>query len=304
MNSKINFFIGKGGVGKSTTSALTALYSAHTGSDTLLVSMDPAHNQRDIFQQDFSDKAKKVIDNLWVREVDTDHWTNVYLKDAVSHLKKAYSYQSAFNIQNYYEILKYSPGLEEYAMLLAFEDILHSNMDKENIIFDMPPTALTLRFISLPFITLIWLEELSKLRNQIYKKKEIVSKIKIGKREIEQDKVKARLVGLIESYTHLRNHFTDDTFNINLVLNNEMLSFSEAVRVKQKLSDIGISVNRILINKIKNSEIFEDIKSKFNGYPMIRFPHSDVDLFGIESLMEYVLDHFDEMNLLSEIKHQ
>ena len=56
----------------------------------------------------------------------------------------------------------------------------------------MAPTALTLRFFSLPFITLIWLEELLTLRSQIYKKKEIISKIKIAGREIEQDRVKSQ----------------------------------------------------------------------------------------------------------------
>jgi arsenite-transporting ATPase len=47
----------------------------------------------------------------------------------------------------------------------------------------MAPAALTLRFFSLPFITLIWLEELLTLRSQIYKKKEIISKINKNRRK-------------------------------------------------------------------------------------------------------------------------
>ena len=132
MAPKIQFFIGKGGVGKSTTSALTALNLAHTGHDTLLVSMDPAHNQSDIFQRQFSEKPKAVMRNLAVKEVDLDGWVATYLKDTQAQLKKAYSYQSAFNIQNYYNILKYSPGLEEYALLLAFENTLHTENEKRH----------------------------------------------------------------------------------------------------------------------------------------------------------------------------
>lgn len=291
MSVKIHFFIGKGGVGKSTTSALTALNFAHTGHDTLLVSMDPAHNQRDIFQQKFTEKPCQVMHGLAVKEVDIDYWMNTYLKDTESQLKKVYSYQSAFNIQNYYNILKYSPGLEEYALLLAFENTLHTAEDKDDIIFDMPPTALTMRFFSLPSITLIWLEELLTLRNQIYDKKEIISKLKFGKRTIEQDKVKARLKSLIDDHGHLRDHFAADSTDVNLVLNNDHLSFSEAIRIRRKLADIGINIGRVLINKVKNGELIEDITSKFNGYPISRFPLSSGELSGLESLKKYILEN-------------
>ena len=137
MSVKIHFFIGKGGVGKSTTSALTALNLAHSNRETLLVSMDPAHNLKDIFQQQFSEKSFQVMRGLAVREVDIEYWMKVYLKDTESQLKKVYSYQSAFNIQSYYNILKYSPGLEEYALLLAFENVLHTADDKDEIIFPL-----------------------------------------------------------------------------------------------------------------------------------------------------------------------
>jgi hypothetical protein len=64
-------------------------------------------------------------------------------------------------------------------------------------------------------------------------KKEIISKIKLGRREIEQDKVKAKLEILIHSYEHLRDHFISDETKINLVMNNDRLSFSEAFRIKK-----------------------------------------------------------------------
>lgn len=288
MGSIIQFFIGKGGVGKSTTSALTALNLAQTGHDTLLVSMDPAHNQSDIFQQQFSEKPRVVVRNLAVKEVDLDLWMKTYLKDTQAQLEKAYSYQSAFNIQNYYNILKYSPGLEEYALLLAFENSLHTEKKREYIVFDMPPTALTMRFFSLPSITLIWLKELLTLRSQIYAKKEIISKIQLGKREIEQDKVRARLESMINDHNHLQQHFIANGTGINLVLNNDQLSFSEAIRIRQKLADIGIDIGGVMINKVNSNAPMEDIANQFNGYPITRFPLNPDDLCGLESLNRYV----------------
>jgi arsenite-transporting ATPase len=291
MASEIHFFIGKGGVGKSTTSALTALNLAHTGRDTLLVSMDPAHNQRDIFQEPFSEKPKRVMPLLSVKEVDTDYWIKTYLKDTESQLKKMYSYQSAFNIQRYYNVLKYSPGLEEYAMLLAFENILHTTTNMDAILFDMPPTALTLRFFSLPFISLVWLKELLRLRNEIYEKKEIVSNIKLGHKQIEQDKVKIRLRTMIDSHDRLKDLFFAGTTHIHLVLNNDPLSLAEAGRIQKKLRDIGIGIRSIILNKVKENKVNNDIAGAFSGYPIKHFPVSSGDLYGMDALEAYILEN-------------
>ena len=175
MQPQIHFFIGKGGVGKSTVSALTALHFAQSGLDTLLVSMDPAHNQGDLFEVDLREKPRKILKSLHVKEVDVDFWIGKYLAETREQLRKSYLYQSAFNLQTHFKVLQYSPGLEEYALLMAFEAVLRQEADKDAIIFDMAPTALSLRFFSLPGITLLWLAELLKLRNLICQKKEIIS---------------------------------------------------------------------------------------------------------------------------------
>ena len=191
-------------------------------------------------------------------------------------------------MQNYFNILQFSPGLEEYALLLAFEDIIHTFKDKDRIIFDMAPTALTLRFFSLPSITLIWLEELLKLRNQIYAKKEIISKIKIGKKEIEQDKVKTRLKLLVGSYGHLGDNFSSDATKINVVMNSDKLSFSESFRIRRKLADIGINIDTVVINKARGSNIPAEVKNEFDCQKIILFPFSADDLLGYRTINDYI----------------
>jgi arsenite-transporting ATPase len=288
MKPQLLFFIGKGGVGKSTSSALTSVYLASKPYKTLLVSMDPAHNQRDIFEQDFFEKPKEVSETLMVKEVDTDFWIEKYLKETTNQIKETYKYESAFNLQNYFNVLQFSPGLEEYALLLAFEDTLHKYGDQDFIVFDMAPTALTLRFFSLPFITLIWLEELLTLRSAIYKKKEIISKIKIAGREIEQDRVKAKLKSLIGNYEHLQQHFLSETTRVNLVINNDKLSFSEAFRIRQKLSDISIAINRIVINKLKENENTAEIENEFKEQKIGRLRLAPEGLTGYDVLKNYI----------------
>ena len=68
------FFTGKGGVGKSTSAALRAVFLSEKEYRVALVSLDPAHNQCDIFEMPFSDKARKVGSNLFVIEVDQERW--------------------------------------------------------------------------------------------------------------------------------------------------------------------------------------------------------------------------------------
>ena len=291
---QLQFFIGKGGVGKSTTSAITAAHLARNSRDTLLVSLDPAHNQRDIFQQDFSEKPQRVANHLLVKEVNVDYWIEKYLKETEKTIKQTYSYESAFNLQNYFNVLQFSPGLEEYALLLAFENIIRTFDDKDIIIFDMAPTTLTLRFFSLPFITLIWLEELLKLREMIYAKKEIISGIKIGRKEIQQDKVKAKLAILIHEYDHLRDHFKSDATKINLVMNNDKLSFSEAFRIKKKLNDIGINIESVLINKSQTKEIADEVRNGFSNQKIALFPWSSENILGYQAINAYI----DENNEL------
>jgi arsenite-transporting ATPase len=288
MEPQLIFFIGKGGVGKSTSSALTAVYLASQPYKTLLVSMDPAHNQCDIFEQDFSEKPKKVSETLMVKEVNTDLWIERYLKETTAQIKDTYKYETAFNLQNYFNVLQFSPGLEEYALLLAFEDTLHKYTDHDYIVFDMAPTALTLRFFSLPFITLIWLEELLTLRTEIYKKKEIISKIKVAGKEIEQDKVKAKLKSLIGNYEHMQEHFLSETTKVNLVMNNDKLSFSEAFRIRKKLTDIGIAIDRIVINKLKKDEITAEIETEFKDQKIAKLRLAPEGLTGYEVLKDYI----------------
>ncbi len=288
VNPTLHFFIGKGGVGKSTTSALCALHHAGQAFDTLLVSLDPAHNQRDIFCKNFSEKPVRVSKHLTVKEVDTDYWIAKYLKDTENQIKRAYQYHTAFNLQGCFNVLRFSPGLEEYALLLAFENILHTSTHKEVIIFDMPPTALTLKFFSLPFVTLIWLEELLKLRKNIYAKKEIISKIKLGSKTIEQDKVMAKLEQLTRMYSHVRDHFISQDTAINLVLNDEPLSSAEAVRIKKRLGDIGISIRRLVLNKVKTGESDACSLNELAIADVIRFPLSDVGLCGLDVLNDYL----------------
>ena len=229
-----------------------------------------------------------VTRHLTVKEIDIDFWIRKYLKDTKTHIKRTYAYQSAYNLDRFFNILQFSPGLEEYAMLQAFESARQASQDKDVVVFDMPPTALTLRFFSLPFITLAWLKELLGLRHRITEKKEIVSKIKWGKKEIEQDKVKAKLTEMIGTHGQLRDLFLSGGIAVSLVMNTDKLSFSEAVRIRHKLSDIGMTVSRVVVNKMAAGEdLPEKLPDAFQTVQITGLPLRPEGLSGMDALRAY-----------------
>ena len=64
----------------------------------------------------------------------------------------------------------------------------------------------------------------------------------ISRQTIAQDKVRAKLGAMIQIYGHRRDRFKSDAAQISLVLNNDQLSLAEALRIKNKLNDIGTNI--------------------------------------------------------------
>lgn len=283
------FFLGKGGVGKSTASALTALHLAGKGNKTLLVSLDPAHNQSDIFEKKFSEKSIRIAENLSVKEIDTTIWVSKYLKDIQLQIKHTYSYLTVFNLENYLDIIKYSPGIEEYALLMAYKSIRDASQDEETIIFDMPPTALTLKFLTLPALSLKWLENLLDLRNKIIDKRQIITKIRLGKKEIEKDKILNKINKQINDYKTVKDVFENsDLTCLNLVLNTDKLSFSESQLILDHLSGFNIHIKNIFLNKCPKDFDSDSIEKKYSGHGFQKFPESTAPLIGISALSDYL----------------
>ncbi|RKX98037.1 MAG: ArsA family ATPase [Spirochaetes bacterium] len=290
---KVIFFIGKGGVGKSTSSAIFAYNLAKAGNTVLLDSIDPAHNLHDIFSTKLGVVPKNVMDGLSVMETNLDQWVKKYLQETEKEFKEVYKYQEAFNLHKYFRTLKYSPGLEEYAVLLALQDTIEKYSDRDYIIFDTPPTALTLKFLALPSVSLLWLMELVKFRQMILDKKEIVTKIKEGKKgaEVEKDPVLNRIEDLIRVYQKLADLFADsiDT-KIILVMNPDKLSLSESRDITAQLMDLKMTVPYIILNKFEGDEsICKTLENDFIGTEVIRFKKNDSEIIGLDRIEEYSL---------------
>ena len=296
----IHFFLGKGGVGKSTSSTLSALYLSETHrKKVLLVSLDPAHNLSDLFAVKFRDKVTKIHERLFIKEIDEKKRIKGYLKDIESHLVKTYSYQSAFNLQGYFKIIRHAPCIEEHSLLMAFKTILRDYRKMDYLIFDMPPTALTMNFFRLPALSLLWLGKLKELRQDIIDKTEIITKIRFGKREIERDKIMNRLNESIAEYRKIQDIFEDrNRTRLHIVINPDPLSIGESVKINKELREISMKPRDVIINK-DNQTVPHNAK-KLHIRETRHFPRWHTGLVGFKELREYVAAHGEELSFLRE----
>jgi len=253
---KILFFTGKGGVGKSTLAAATAwqLSKKHR---VLIVSLDPAHNLGDIFGVKVRGEMR-FSETLHLQEVDLKKLSQDYLKREIKVLSDTYKYIQVLNLDTYFSVLKYSPGIEEYALLTSIEKTIRAESGFEYIIFDTPPTGLTMRFLALPQVTVTWIDRLAQIRQKILEKCYTIQNIKGPQSEGEtllsydekDDDILGKLVSLKSNYQSLNKILQGSICSIVLVFNPDMLSLKESMRLIEGLKELRLPLRMLLHNKI------------------------------------------------------
>ncbi len=313
----IRFFLGKGGVGKTTSAAAYSLYKALQGKRVLVVSLDPAHNLGDVFDTELGDEPVKLMDNLVAIEVDYDRMIKKHLKELTEKIKDIYGYLKIFNLDKYVDVLKHSPGVEEQASLEKIIEIVRKYGVGEKafdiIVFDTPPTGLTLRIMALPTISLIWIERLIKLRLAILERRKTISSITGEQFEIEiagkkfkvptsikEDPIFKELTKLKDEYNWINKRLIDPrTTAAIMVINPETLPVLEAYRAVIFLKKINVPVTHLIVNKVFELDTIPErlrprieeqekalslAKEKFPGLEMIKIPYLEREPRGLDML--------------------
>ncbi len=253
------FFTGKGGVGKSTLSSAFGYQLSEAGYKVLVVSLDPAHNLGDIFNVKLNSGDVKFTGNLFLSEVDLAKASKKYLKENTKVFEEVYGYLKVLNLDRYFNILKYTPGMEENAALIEIERIYSEGEKYDYIIFDTPPTGITLRILALPSITINWLEQLIGIRKQILDKRYTIRKVRDGKTESEKlnydesdDKVIMKLYKMHEKYRKLESVLKGEDNTVSVVFNPDFLSMKESERLIESLDELNIPLRLTFNNKYDN----------------------------------------------------
>ena len=253
---KILFFTGKGGVGKSTLAAATA-WQLSQNHRVLIVSLDPAHNLGDIFGVEIRGEMR-FADTLYLKEIDLKELSKAYLEREINVLSDTYKYLQVLNLDSYFSVLKYSPGIEEYALLTSIQETVRSESGFDYIVFDTPPTGLTLRFLALPQVTLTWIDRLVQIRRKILEKSYTIQRIRGPQSDEEtllsydekDDGILQKLLTLKSGYHSLNAILQGDDCTIALVFNPDMLSLKESIRLIDGLKELNLPLRLLLHNKI------------------------------------------------------
>ena len=234
-------FGGKGGVGKTTASATTALHFAARGRQTLIISSDLTPSLSDIFETQIGavETAIPTVPNLWGLEIDPDE---VMRRWKVKFGPEIYDAAMSMVDMPYDDLVDYvgmAPGIQEEFMLdFILERIKGSRYDL--VIWDTAPAGDTLRLLELP------LKFLEHLR--------AAPKIYLGVR----DKLKLNRVpflDLIASWRALSQQVADffrspDDVEFILVTIPEALGVYQAGRVLAELDGLGLQVRHMVVNHV------------------------------------------------------
>jgi arsenite-transporting ATPase len=160
-------------------------------------------------------------------------------------------------------VLKYSPGIEEYALLTGIEETIRDEGNFDYIIFDTPPTGLTLRFLALPRVTITWIDRLIQIRQKILEKRYTIHRIRgvLSKEETllsyneGDDDVLKRLRTLKDNSQALNTILQGEDCTIVLVFNPDILSLKESKRLIEGLEDLELPLRLFIDNKLTEENI-------------------------------------------------
>ncbi|MEJ2348352.1 MAG: TRC40/GET3/ArsA family transport-energizing ATPase, partial [Anaerolineales bacterium] len=154
---RILLYTGKGGVGKTSVAAATALRSAESGYNTVILSTDTAHSLADSFDSPLGPEPVQIAPNLWGQEVDVYYSIESYWEKLQKYMAAVFSWQGVSDLLA--EEISALPGMEEgVGLLWIHQHYMQAKYDV--IVVDCAPTADTLRLLSLPDTGRWWFERL------------------------------------------------------------------------------------------------------------------------------------------------
>ncbi len=292
---RIILFTGKGGVGKTTTAAATALKAAQSGLKTLIFSTDPAHSLSDALNIDLTPEPTEVAPNLWGQEFDVyysmkKHWGNMR-----QLMLTIFKWQGMKNVVA--EELSVLPGMEEASAFLWLEKFYRED-EYDLIVIDSAPTGETLTLLSLPQVTQSWLTKAFPGQKFAIKTLGNVVRRTTG---VPLDKGYEELQRLFDKLEAIQKVFLDpEVTSMRIVANPERMVIQEAKRAYTYLQLYGYNVDAVIVNRVLPDELgentifrkyvesqvkyLEEIEESFAPLPIFKVGHQGQEVFGMDLL--------------------
>jgi arsenite-transporting ATPase len=292
-------FTGKGGVGKTTTAAATALRCADLGLKTMVISTDPAHSLADAFDVPLGSIGTEIGANLWGQQLDAQERMEESWGEIQAWLLEVFEWAGIDAIEA--EELSVIPGLDEVFALTDIKAYADSGI-WDVLVVDCAPTAETIRFLSLPDILSWYMDRLFPMGRRVNK---MVAPVlsRVTNLPVAGDSVFSATRRFYDRLDGVRDVLTDTTSaSVRLVVNPERMVIAEARRTHTYLSLFGYRVDAVIANRLLpegisdpwfdrwkalHAEHLATIESGFAPLPVLRAELADDELVGVDRLRNF-----------------
>ena len=244
---RIIVFTGKGGVGKTSVAAATALRIAKAGARTLVMSTDPAHSLADSFDAEIGPELTEIRPNLFGQQIDAQQRLEQHWREIQEFTTDFLSWAGADPVAA--EEIMALPGIEEVFSLTD----LRRYADEESfdcIVVDCAPTAETLRLLSLPEMARWYIDRIFPVQRRVVKVVRPVLE-RVTSMPIANDHFYGAVERLYTSLDAVGKILTDaERSSIRIVVNPEKMVIAEARRLFTYLALFGYRVDAVIANRL------------------------------------------------------
>lgn len=293
---RIVLVTGKGGVGKTTVAASTALAAADAGYRTLVTSTDPAHSLADAIDVRLASDPTPVAGGLDGQQIDTQRQLDRYWGSIRKQLMDVLDWGGAGGIEA--EEFLVFPGMDELFALLEVNRHARSG-HYDVIVVDCAPTAETLRLLSLPEVLSWYFEKVMPTERRIMRAaRPLLSKL--TDLPIPEDDVFTAAQSVFESVDEVKELMSQpDITSARLVVNPEKMVIDEARRTYSYLGLFGYGVDGVVVNRVLPDLVadpyferwraiqkghLEELEDAFADVPRMRLRLFDDEMVGVDRL--------------------
>ena len=259
---RIILYSGKGGVGKTSLSAATAVRSAHMNHRTLVVSTDAAHSLADALDREVGPVPTAIAPRLDALEIDVNrelagHWG--VIQEWLTRFKTFQGVGEAVA-----EEMAILPGMEELFSLLKVKQYAEAK-SYDVIVIDCAPTGETVRMLGVPEILNFYFKRIFPLQKTVLKSVRPVAK-RVTDLPLPSDDVLTAVKKIYDQLEGMGPLLKDPkASSIRVVLNPERMVINESQRLYTYLSLFGFPVDAVIANRVLPKEARSEYFDKWFG---------------------------------------
>jgi arsenite/tail-anchored protein-transporting ATPase len=313
---RIILYSGKGGVGKTSLSAATAVRSAALGRRTLVVSTDAAHSLADALQVKVNNVPTRIAPKLDALEIDVNHELATHWGVIQDFLTKFMTFQGVGEAVA--EEMAILPGMEELFSLLKVKG--HADSGRYDVIvIDTAPTGETIRMLGVPEILNFYFKRIFPIHRTVLKSVRPVAK-RMTDMPLPSDDVMKAVKEIYEELEGMGPLLQDPKqSSIRIVLNPERMVINESQRLYTYLGLFGFPVDAVVANRVlppeARSPYFDkwfgiqaghlaEARRNFDPLPFFEARLFDREMVGLPLLAEFADDVFGDRDPTGVFFHE